>query len=246
MNINKAITRCCVKTKRRSQQGLTVVFHTVKGIQPRPCQSSEYRSARPGAASAGVPVCSYSSPARLVLRSPVSPDLGPSILMQLSKQSGYAVRIVVDCAKSEDDLVQIADIARRNGITMYNVAKVVPILARQGIIETVRGRGGGIRLARPASQITVGEIVRASEATRVATDPAAMPGNGSPLSAATFGRMLDDALDAFISVLDQHTVAELIAGQSTFEGIAADDTETGERNADQQATPVERGSTDAC
>lgn len=163
--------------------------------------------------------------------------------MQLTKQSRYAVRIVADCAKSQDELVQIADIAKRNGITMYNVAKIVPILARHGIIETVRGRGGGIRLARPASAITVGEIVRASETTRVAAGQDKKSGNGKTISVENFGQMLDDALDAFISVLDQHTVAELISGQSKFEEIAADDTTSDEPNGNGKSKQGARGST---
>lgn len=137
--------------------------------------------------------------------------------MRLTKQSAYAVRIVSDCALADGELLRIADIAERHNITKHNIAKTVPILVRSGIIEGVRGRNGGIRLARPADEITIGEIVRASEATRVEADCF----GGETIDCtirqvAPINQMLDSALEAFISVLDQHTVAEMVAGRPGF------------------------------
>lgn len=139
--------------------------------------------------------------------------------MRLTKQSAYAVRIVSDCAMAEGELLRIADIAERHNITKHNIAKTVPILVRSGIIEGVRGRNGGIRLARPANEITIGEIVRASESTRVEADCF----GGETIDCAIrqvapINQMLDSALDAFISVLDQHTVADMVAGRPNFPG----------------------------
>ncbi|MGD9867218.1 MAG: Rrf2 family transcriptional regulator [Hyphomicrobiales bacterium] len=131
--------------------------------------------------------------------------------MRLTKQSSYAVRIVVECAVAGDELTRIAEVAERYGITKHNVAKIVPILVRAGIVEAVRGRSGGIRLLRPASKITVGEIVRASEATMTAEARAdEVGGLGDDPS---IGRVLDDALEAFITVLDGCTVADLVAAR---------------------------------
>jgi len=140
--------------------------------------------------------------------------------MRLTKQSAYAVRIVSDCALAEGELLRIAEIAKRYNITKNNIAKTVPILVREGIIEGVRGRNGGIRLARPASEITIGEIVRASETNHMeadcfggeAVDCAIRP-------AAPINRMLDEALEAFISVLDQHTIADMVSGRGKFPQI---------------------------
>lgn len=133
--------------------------------------------------------------------------------MRLTRQSSYAVRIVVECALAGDELTRISDIAGRYGITKNNVAKIVPLLVRNGIIRAVRGRSGGIRLARPATSITVGEIVRVSEAT-MAGESMEDDSDGLGADAAMpIGRLLDDALEAFISVLDGYTVADLAEGR---------------------------------
>lgn len=131
--------------------------------------------------------------------------------MRLTKQSGYAVRIVTHCALSEGELVRIADIAKQYEITKNNIAKTVPVLVRNGIIEGVRGRNGGIRLARPASDISVGEIVRAIETT--ALEAESFGGEKRKVGAKTnapINQMLDAALEAFISVLDEHKIEDMI------------------------------------
>lgn len=143
--------------------------------------------------------------------------------MRLTKQSTYAVRIVTDCAMSDGELLRIADIAERHNITKHNIAKTVPILVRHGIIEGVRGRNGGIRLARPAKDITIGEIVRASETTRVEADCFGGESVDCPIRpAAPINRMLDEALEAFISVLDQHTVEDMMSGRPKLPELAPD------------------------
>lgn len=143
--------------------------------------------------------------------------------MRLTKQSGYALRIVVECAAAGDGLARIADIAERYQITKYNISKTVPILVRHGIIEGVRGRRGGIRLARPASQIRVGDVIRATETTHIVADcfgGASVECAIRP--AAPINQMLDSALDAFIAVLDEHTIEDLAVGRAAVDfGIDA-------------------------
>ncbi|MDA7948933.1 MAG: Rrf2 family transcriptional regulator [Hyphomicrobiaceae bacterium] len=131
--------------------------------------------------------------------------------MRLTKQSGYAVRIVTHCALVQGELVRIADIAKRYGITKNNIAKTVPVLVRNGIIEGVRGRNGGIRLVRPASDVSIGEIVRAIEATAVEAESfgGEKSGSGSKTTV-PINQMLDAALEAFVSVLDQHTIEDML------------------------------------
>lgn len=128
--------------------------------------------------------------------------------MRLTKQTGHAIRILVDCAQSEGALVKVADIAARLDITKQNVFKIVHVLSRAGFLGAVRGPSGGVRLAQPAASIRIGEVVRAIEVTRVRVDgsakPAARVAEANPLNA-----VFDDALGAFIAVLDQHTLEEL-------------------------------------
>jgi Rrf2 family nitric oxide-sensitive transcriptional repressor len=121
--------------------------------------------------------------------------------MRLNKSTSHAVRILIDCAKAGDRLIKVADIAQRLDITQQNAFKIVHLLSRAGFLASVRGRHGGVRLARPAGKIRVGDVVRAIEFTNLDERAA---GSGSGLS-----QIVDDALEAFISVLDQHTLAEM-------------------------------------
>src|SRR3990170_3458671 len=87
--------------------------------------------------------------------------------MRLSKTTNYAIRILIDCAQAEGTLVKVAEISERRAITPQNTFKIVHLLSRAGFVRAVRGRHGGVRLARPASAIRIGDVVRAMETTRL-------------------------------------------------------------------------------
>jgi Rrf2 family protein len=127
--------------------------------------------------------------------------------MRLTKSTGHAIRILIDCAGANARLIKVAELSERLQITQQNVFKIVNLLAREGLIEAVRGRNGGVRLARRADQIRIGDVVRATEITRVEVEDCA------PLrkqkSRSGVNEILDDALGAFIDVLDQHTLADM-------------------------------------
>ena len=113
-----------------------------------------------------------------------------------------------------DGYVRAADIARQDGITEHNEAKIVPILVRGGFIITSRGRAGGLKLARPATEIGIGDVLRVTETTHVEAE--CTGGTSLPCGikrAAPINRLLGEALQAFISVLDKHTLAELISAR---------------------------------
>lgn len=132
--------------------------------------------------------------------------------MRLTKTTSHAVRILLDCAVRGDELVKVAEIAQRLAITQLNVFKIVHLLSRAGFIEAVRGRHGGVRLARPPAEIRVGDVIRAMENTEIevvglADSKARIRRDTKP----HLNSIFDDALEAFISVLDQHTLADLTA-----------------------------------
>src|SRR5205085_8481695 len=87
--------------------------------------------------------------------------------MRLTKSTSHAIRILIDCAQADARLVKVAELSERLQITPQNVFKIVNLLARAHLIEAVRGRNGGVRLARPASAIRIGDVVRATEVTHV-------------------------------------------------------------------------------
>src|SRR6185503_5456311 len=93
--------------------------------------------------------------------------LGAPVAMRLTKSTSHAIRILIDCARAGDRLAKVAELSERLQITQQNVFKIVNLLARAGLIEALRGRNGGVRLARPASAIRIGDVVRATEVTHV-------------------------------------------------------------------------------
>jgi Rrf2 family nitric oxide-sensitive transcriptional repressor len=80
-------------------------------------------------------------------------------------------------------------------------------LAREGFIVSVRGRNGGVKLARAAETIRIGDVVRATEVTHVEIEETSRTQRGRGHGV---NRVLDDALEAFIEVLDQHTIADMV------------------------------------
>ena len=66
--------------------------------------------------------------------------------MRLTKQSGHAIRILIDCAHADGQLVKVADVSGRLGITKQNVFKIVHLLSRAGFVAAVRGPNGGVLL----------------------------------------------------------------------------------------------------
>jgi Rrf2 family transcriptional regulator, nitric oxide-sensitive transcriptional repressor len=138
--------------------------------------------------------------------------------MRLNKSTGDAIRILIACARAEGALVKVVDLSASLEITMQNVFKIVHILSRAGLTAAVRGRHGGIRLSRPAETIFIGDIVRAMETTEPVSD-----------SGAGVTRVLDDALEAFIAVLDRHSLADMVARENANTGDKAKPAQRGGR-----------------
>lgn len=133
--------------------------------------------------------------------------------MRLSKTTNYAIRILLDCAAAWPDLVKVADISERRDISLQNTFKIVHLLSRAGFIQAVRGRHGGVRLARPAAEIRIGDVVRAMESLRleIESEDAGEKQNKGQLAA--LDQIFDNALDAFIGVLDEHTLEQMAKAQ---------------------------------
>ncbi|WP_172331397.1 Rrf2 family transcriptional regulator [Mangrovicoccus sp. HB161399] len=83
--------------------------------------------------------------------------------MRLSKFTDYAVRICLYLAAHQDRIVPIAEMARAHDLSKNNLMKVAQQLIEGGFLESLRGRAGGVRLARPASGIRLGQVVRHME-----------------------------------------------------------------------------------
>ena len=83
--------------------------------------------------------------------------------MRLTAYTDFSLRVLMYLAMYPDRRPTIAEIAERYGVSKAHLMKVVYQLGLNGYVETHRGKGGGLRLARPPARITVGEIVRQTE-----------------------------------------------------------------------------------
>lgn len=123
--------------------------------------------------------------------------------MRLTKMTSYALRILIHCGQHPDSAVKASEVAEAHQITAANVFKVVQLLTRASLLKTVRGPGGGLKLARPPGEISIGDIVRATEETHIQADCFGQGVQDCVIQQATpINRVFDTALDAFIDVLD--------------------------------------------
>ncbi len=131
--------------------------------------------------------------------------------MRLNLQTDYALRLLMHLAVNQDRLCTIADIALRYDVSKNHLMKVAHLLGREGFIETVRGRAGGLRLARPAADINVGDIVRRMEADFAVVECfEGGAGECAITPACRLKSVLKEALEAFLSALDAYTLDDLV------------------------------------
>lgn len=122
--------------------------------------------------------------------------------MKISLYTDNSLRLLVFLAANPDGLPSIGEIAGRLGLSHNHLAKIAHDLRRAGYIEAVRGRGGGIRLARPAREITLGEVLRHTETFPGHLDP-------SSTAPANLTALFDQALLAHLRALDRYSPADL-------------------------------------
>lgn len=131
--------------------------------------------------------------------------------MRLNVQTDYALRVLMFLAAHDDTTVTTAEIADRFAISQNHLTKVAQALAREALVETARGRQGGLRLARPAGEISVGEVVRALEGD-FAIAACFDGGKGDCLifPACRLRGVFQNALEAFLATLDEVTIHDLV------------------------------------
>ncbi|AJY46128.1 iron-responsive transcriptional regulator RirA [Martelella endophytica] len=132
--------------------------------------------------------------------------------MRLTKQTNYAVRMLMYCAANDGKLSRIPEIAKAYGVSELFLFKIIQPLHKAGIMETVRGRNGGVRLGRPANEITLFDVVRVTEENFSMAECFDDDGDTDcPLvDSCGFNGALREALNAFFSVLAKYTIADLV------------------------------------
>jgi Rrf2 family nitric oxide-sensitive transcriptional repressor len=135
--------------------------------------------------------------------------------MQLSLHSDYALRVLMALAAGKSQL-SVDEIARRYGISRNHLAKVAQKLQAEGFVETFRGRGGGMRLAHPAQDIVVGDVVRRFENLESFVGCFA-GGSGCAIDGlCVLKPALGGALEAFLDHLDGYRLSDLVPDRAAF------------------------------
>jgi Rrf2 family transcriptional regulator, nitric oxide-sensitive transcriptional repressor len=130
--------------------------------------------------------------------------------MRLTRYSDYALRVLMFLGVAPNGLTSIHEIAESYGISENHLMKVAHQLGLAGYIETVRGRNGGLRLARKPSEIGIGEVIRSTEED-LALVECFGPSNACPITSSCVLRgVVGEALAAFLAVLDRYTLADLL------------------------------------
>ncbi len=136
--------------------------------------------------------------------------------MNLKKYTDYALRVlIVTAMKPDKGLTSIKEISETFNISSHHLGKIVFELNKLDYIETIRGRHGGIRLAKPAEEINVGEVVRQFEDDFILLECFNKEENHCVISpSCELKHVLYKALQAFFDVLDQYTIKDLVHNEN--------------------------------
>jgi Rrf2 family nitric oxide-sensitive transcriptional repressor len=139
--------------------------------------------------------------------------------MHLTLRTNHAMRLLMYAALNEGRVAPVSEIARACNMSEAHLAKIANTLADHGFVETLRGRGGGVRLGRPASEISVGAVTRVTETGACLVECLDARRNTCPLVAACRLRsVFVEAHAAFLAVLDRTSLADLLCDAG---GLAA-------------------------
>lgn len=133
--------------------------------------------------------------------------------MRLTRFTDYGLRTLIYLAVRPEQLGSIAEIAGAYGISEHHMTKVIHALGKAGLIDTLRGRNGGLRLARPAAEIGLGDVVRATE-PEIALVECQTGAHCVIGDACRLRSIMDEAAGALLAVLDRYTVADVASPRS--------------------------------
>ncbi len=143
--------------------------------------------------------------------------------MRVTTFSDFALRVLMYLAVQEDRRATVDEIAAAYGISSNHLTKVVHLLGRAGWVQTVRGKGGGLRLGQPAESIRLGEVVRLCEgnAAYVECMVADLSHHCRIAPACKLSSILSGAFKVFYAELDKHTLADLVQEPAALSELLA-------------------------
>ena len=137
--------------------------------------------------------------------------------MRLTRQTNYAIRILMYCASNEGQLSRIPEIAAAYTVSELFLFKILQPLVEAGLVETVRGRNGGVRLGRAAEDISLFDVVRVTEESFAMAECFENDAAECPLvDSCNLNAALREALNAFMAVLERHTIADLVRDKGSM------------------------------
>lgn len=141
--------------------------------------------------------------------------------MRLTNYTDYSLRVLIYlAAKEPNELSNITEIAEAYQISRNHLTKVIHELGKIGVIQTIRGRGGGIKLAMEPSQINIGDVVRKTEDDFKLVE---CFGDGHASCAITpvcgLKHVLHQALTAYLGVLDGYTLEDIVQRPSDYRAL---------------------------
>lgn len=140
--------------------------------------------------------------------------------MRLTRQTNYAIRMLMYCAANKNGLSRVPDIARSYGVSELFLFKILQPLVAHGLVTTVRGRNGGVKLAKPAADITLLEIVKTTEDNFAMAECFGNDDADCPLmSGCALNSALHEALDAFFGVLARYSIDDLITARADISAL---------------------------
>ena len=141
--------------------------------------------------------------------------------MRLTTFSDYALRLLMYAAASGDRLITIEEACQTYNISRGHLMKVANLLTREGYLKAIRGRSGGLALAKVPKDIRLGDVVRATEPDFALVECFATGNQCVITRCCALPDVLNEALDAFIQTLDRYTLDDLMLMPKDFESVSA-------------------------
>lgn len=137
--------------------------------------------------------------------------------MRLTNFSDYALRLLMYAAVHKDSLITIEEVSGIYGISRAHLMKIANTLTRAGYLKAVRGRSGGLALAKPPNKIGLGEVIRATEPDFTLVECFGAGNECVITRSCRLRGILHEGLDAFNAVLDKYTLADLMLRPKNFD-----------------------------
>ncbi|HWT63290.1 MAG TPA: iron-responsive transcriptional regulator RirA [Ochrobactrum sp.] len=140
--------------------------------------------------------------------------------MRLTRQTNYAIRMLMYCAANDGKLSRVPEIARAYGVSELFLFKILQPLVENKLVETVRGRNGGVRLGREAQNISLFDVIRVTEENFAMAECFENDATECPLvDSCGLNSALREALNAFFGVLMKYSIADLVKARPNVRAL---------------------------